>query len=141
MTLSEPFQKPTTMMYRNFLPNHPEVVKRIDDSIRRVKDAGKAPGILCGDVQLAQHYIEVGCLFTAVGSDIALLANSADTLAAMFRSQNPGRRLHAALRLAEWPSRAWLARLLTRDSPPRRDHGESLTEHWRSLTPDRAISR
>jgi hypothetical protein len=52
--------------------------------------------------------------------------NSADKLAAMVMSQNPGRRLHAALRLAEWPSRAWLAHLLTRDSPPRRDHGESL---------------
>jgi len=72
-------------------PTHPEVVKTIDDSIRRIKDAGAAPGILTADVKLAQHYIEAGCLFTAVGSDIGLLANAADQLAQMFRSQNPGR--------------------------------------------------
>jgi 4-hydroxy-2-oxoheptanedioate aldolase len=72
-------------------PNHPEVVKTIDDSIRRIKDAGNAPGILCGDAQLAQRYIELGCLFTAVGSDIGLLADSADQLARMFKSQNTGR--------------------------------------------------
>jgi 4-hydroxy-2-oxoheptanedioate aldolase len=72
-------------------PNHPEVVKTIDDSIRRIKDAGNAPGILTGDAKLAQHYIEAGCLFTAVGSDIGLLANAADQLAQMFRSQNLGR--------------------------------------------------
>jgi 4-hydroxy-2-oxoheptanedioate aldolase len=72
-------------------PTHPEVVKTIDDSIRRIKDAGNAPGILTGDAKLAQHYIEAGCLFTAVGSDIGLLVSAADQLAQMFRSQNPGR--------------------------------------------------
>ena len=72
-------------------PTHPEVVKTIDDTIRRIKDAGAAPGILTADAKLAQHYIEAGCLFTAVGSDIGLLANAADQLAQMFRSQNPGR--------------------------------------------------
>jgi 4-hydroxy-2-oxoheptanedioate aldolase len=49
------------------------------------------PGILSGDLQLAQHYIELGCLFAAVGSDIGLLANGAELLARTFRSQNPGR--------------------------------------------------
>jgi 4-hydroxy-2-oxoheptanedioate aldolase len=72
-------------------PAHPEVVKTIEDSIRRIKDAGSAPGILTGDLELAQRYIELGCLFTAVGSDIALLTNAADRLAARMRSQNPGR--------------------------------------------------
>src|ERR1700751_2714574 len=38
-------------------PNHPDVVKIIDDMILRIKDAGGAPGILCGDTELAQHYI------------------------------------------------------------------------------------
>ncbi len=70
---------------------HPEVVKTIDNSIRRIKDAGGVPGILTGDAKLAQRYIEAGCLFTAVGSDIGLLANAADQLAQTFRSQNPGR--------------------------------------------------
>jgi 4-hydroxy-2-oxoheptanedioate aldolase len=72
-------------------PNHPEVVKVIDDTIRRIKDAGSAPGILSGDPQLAQHYIELGCLFAAVGSDVGLLAKGADQLAEKFRGQNPGR--------------------------------------------------
>jgi 4-hydroxy-2-oxoheptanedioate aldolase len=72
-------------------PNHPEVVKMIDDMILRIKNAGSVPGILCGDAELAQHYIELGCLFAAVGSDTALLAKGADQLAAKFRSQNPGR--------------------------------------------------
>ena len=72
-------------------PNHPEVVKTMDEAIRRIKDAGSVPGILSGDAQLAQHYIEQGCLFAAVGSDIGLLANGVEQLAAKFRSQNPGR--------------------------------------------------
>jgi 4-hydroxy-2-oxoheptanedioate aldolase len=72
-------------------PNNPEVVKTIEGAIGRIKDCGKAPGILSGDPQLAQHYIEIGCLFAAVGSDIGLLANGAEQLARRFRSQNPGR--------------------------------------------------
>jgi 4-hydroxy-2-oxoheptanedioate aldolase len=59
--------------------------------IARIKAAGCAPGILTGDPELAQRYIELGCLFAAVGSDIGLLARGADQLAARFRSQNPGR--------------------------------------------------
>jgi 4-hydroxy-2-oxoheptanedioate aldolase len=72
-------------------PNHPEIVKIIDDMILQIKNAGCAPGILTGDAELAQRYIEQGCLFAAVGSDIGLLARGADQLAAKFRSQNPGR--------------------------------------------------
>jgi len=72
-------------------PNHPDMVKTIDDAIRRIKAAGRAPGILTGDAELAQHYIELGCLFAAVGSDIGLLRQGADQLAAKFRSQNPRR--------------------------------------------------
>jgi 4-hydroxy-2-oxoheptanedioate aldolase len=72
-------------------PGHPEVVKVIDDAVRRIKACGKAPGILTGDVKLAQHFIEIGCLFTAVGSDLGVLVNGAEQLASMFKSQNPGR--------------------------------------------------
>jgi 4-hydroxy-2-oxoheptanedioate aldolase len=72
-------------------PTHPEVIRIIDDMIVRIKEAGSAPGILTGDAELAQHYIELGCLFAAVGSDTGLLARGADQLAAKFRSQNPGR--------------------------------------------------
>jgi 4-hydroxy-2-oxoheptanedioate aldolase len=72
-------------------PNHPEVVKIIEMMIGRIKDTGRAPGILTGEAELAQRYIELGCLFAAVGSDIGLLTRGADQLAAKFRSQNPGR--------------------------------------------------
>jgi 4-hydroxy-2-oxoheptanedioate aldolase len=72
-------------------PTHPDVIKIIDDMIPRIKKAGAAPGILTGDVELAQHYIDLGCLFAAVGSDIGLLARGADQLAAKFKGQNPGR--------------------------------------------------
>jgi 4-hydroxy-2-oxoheptanedioate aldolase len=71
--------------------NHPEIVKTIDDMIERIGKAGCAPGILTGDAELAQHYIDQGCLFAAVGTDLGLLTRSADQLAAKFRDQNPGR--------------------------------------------------
>jgi len=51
-------------------PNHPDVIKIIDDMIPRIKNAGCAPGILTGDAELASNYIDRGCLFAAVGSDI-----------------------------------------------------------------------
>src|SRR5579872_2936940 len=72
-------------------PNHPEVVKIIEHTIQRIKNAGGAPGILSYDAELAQRYIELGCLFAAVGSDTSLLARGADQLAVKFRSQNAGR--------------------------------------------------
>ena len=68
-------------------PGHPEVVKIIDGAIERIKACGKAPGILTGDPNLAQHYIEQGCLFTAVGSDVGILVSGADQLAARFKGQ------------------------------------------------------
>lgn len=61
------------------------VLPRIDDAIRRIRAAGKAPGILTADEKLARHYVEIGCLFTAVGADVGLLARGADALAAKFK--------------------------------------------------------
>jgi 4-hydroxy-2-oxoheptanedioate aldolase len=72
-------------------PAHPEVVKVIDDTIRRIKTCGVAPGVLTGDTKLAQHYIEQGCQFTAVGSDIGVLVSGAKQLVRQFREQNPAR--------------------------------------------------
>lgn len=65
---------------------HPEVQSAIEDAIRRIVACGKPPGILIGDEALARRYLELGCLFTAVGSDLALLARGADALAARFNS-------------------------------------------------------
>lgn len=66
-------------------PGHPEVVAAIDDALARIKACGKAPGILTGDEGLARRFIGQGCLFTAVGSDVGILAREADQLAARHR--------------------------------------------------------
>lgn len=66
-------------------PGHPDVVAVIDDAITRIKARGKAPGILTGDEKLAHHFIEQGCLFTAVGSDVGLLTQSSERLAKTFK--------------------------------------------------------
>ena len=67
-------------------PTHPEVQAAIEDAIRRIRAHGKAPGILMADEKLAKHYIELGAQFVAVGVDTTLLARSAETLAARFKS-------------------------------------------------------
>ncbi len=66
-------------------PGHPEVVAAIDDAFRRIRACGKAPGILTGDATLAQHFIDIGGLFLAVGADQNLLRDSATALAARFK--------------------------------------------------------
>jgi 4-hydroxy-2-oxoheptanedioate aldolase len=66
---------------------HPEVQAAIEDAIRRLVAAGRPPGILSGDEALARRYLELGCLFTAVGSDLALLRTGADALAARFKAR------------------------------------------------------
>lgn len=58
----------------------------IDDAIRRIRKAGKAPGILTPNEADARHWLECGALFVAVGSDAGILARGADALAAKFRS-------------------------------------------------------
>jgi len=68
-------------------PGHPEVVKIIDNAIARIRACGKPAGILTGDESFAKHFIEQGCMFVAVGSDIGLLSKGAKTLV-----QNLGRR-------------------------------------------------
>lgn len=64
---------------------HPEVVTVIEEAIGRITAAGSIPGILMGDEALARRYIELGCLFTAVGSDVAMLARGAEQLARRFK--------------------------------------------------------
>ena len=67
-------------------PGHPEVIAAIEGAIAAIRAAGKAPGILTADPALAQHYIEQGCLFVAVGTDMSLLARATESLAAGFKS-------------------------------------------------------
>jgi len=65
-------------------PEHPQVQAAIEDAIRRIKAAGKAPGILMADEARARRYIELGALFVAVGSDVGMLARGSTALAARY---------------------------------------------------------
>ena len=64
---------------------HPVVQAAIEDAIARILKAGKAPGILTPDEKLAQHYIDLGAVFVAVGLDTNLLMRHTTALAARFK--------------------------------------------------------
>ena len=64
---------------------HPDVLPMIDGAIRRIRAAGKAPGVLTPNEQNARRWLECGALFVAVGADTGLLARSAEALAQRFK--------------------------------------------------------
>ncbi len=64
---------------------NPKVKPLIDDAIRRIRKAGKAPGILTPNEADARHWLECGALFVAVGADVGILARGAEALAAKFK--------------------------------------------------------
>lgn len=66
-------------------PKHPDVVAVIEDAIRRIRACGKPVGILSADNQLAQHYIDKGCNYIAVGGDLGLLVQASEALAKKFK--------------------------------------------------------
>lgn len=66
---------------------HPDVVAAIEDGVRAIVAAGKPAGILTLDPDFAQTCISWGTTFTAVGMDVALLAQSARALSARFRAE------------------------------------------------------
>jgi 4-hydroxy-2-oxoheptanedioate aldolase len=65
--------------------SNPKGVTVIDDAIKRIAKAGKAPGILMANEELAKHWLKLGATFVAVGADVGILARGADTLAAKYR--------------------------------------------------------
>ncbi|AWB07711.1 2-dehydro-3-deoxyglucarate aldolase (plasmid) [Azospirillum humicireducens] len=67
-------------------PKHPEVQAAIEDAIARIRACGKPAGILSADEALAKRYIELGCTFVAVGSDLGILARTSEQLAAKFKT-------------------------------------------------------
>ena len=71
-------------------PEHPDVQAVIEDGIRRVLAAGKAPGILMGDEKLARRYIELGAVFVAVGVDTSVLFKATTELASRYRNCKTG---------------------------------------------------
>ena len=65
---------------------NPKVKPLIDEAIRRIRKAGKAPGILTPNEADAKHWLGCGGLFVAVGADVGILARGAEALAAKFKS-------------------------------------------------------
>ncbi|SEO81435.1 2,4-dihydroxyhept-2-enedioate aldolase [Salinihabitans flavidus] len=65
---------------------HPDVKAAIAGGIARIREAGKAPGILMMDLQGAQEALGYGAVFVAVGIDVTLLAKAARALAAQARA-------------------------------------------------------
>jgi 4-hydroxy-2-oxoheptanedioate aldolase len=65
---------------------NPKVMPVIEDALRRIRKAGKAPGILTPSEDNARKQLAAGALFVAVGSDVGLLARGAEALAARFKS-------------------------------------------------------
>jgi len=64
---------------------NPKVKPVIDDAIRRIRKAGKAPGILTPSEADARQWLDCGALFVAVGADVGILARGAEALAQKFR--------------------------------------------------------
>ena len=64
---------------------HPEVWKVMEDAAKRIRKAGKAPGILVGEAD-GRRCLDMGYLFVAVGADVGMLARGSEALAAKFKS-------------------------------------------------------
>jgi len=69
-------------------PGHPDVVAAIDDALDRIRAAGKPAGILATDPAFTRRCLDRGTLFTAVGTDLALLLGAAEKLASDFKQQS-----------------------------------------------------
>ena len=64
---------------------HNEVWKAIEAAAKKIRQAGKAPGILVGEAD-AQRCLDLGYLFVAVGVDVGMLVRGTDAIAAKFKS-------------------------------------------------------
>lgn len=65
-------------------PAHPDVQAAIENAIDTIVASGKAAGIITPDPALAEHYLQRGCSFVAVGVDVLVFANAARQLRARF---------------------------------------------------------
>ena len=68
-------------------PGHPDVQAAIEDAIARIRQAGKAAGILSADERLARRYIELGAGFVAVGVDTTVLMRGLQGLVGKFKDK------------------------------------------------------
>jgi 4-hydroxy-2-oxoheptanedioate aldolase len=72
---------------------HPEVQAAIKDAARRIRSAGKSAGTLSGILDDVEPFFEMGFNFTAAGSDVGLLARSAESITARFHSAIPAEQI------------------------------------------------
>ena len=66
---------------------HPDVMAALKDAVTRIRAAGKPAGFLTGVVDDVESMFAMGFNFTAVGSDVGILARGAEQLAARFRKR------------------------------------------------------
>lgn len=66
-------------------PAAPEVQAEVEKALKRIQAAGKAAGILSGDLALAKRYLELGASFVAIGNDVTLFANATSRLLEDFK--------------------------------------------------------
>ena len=64
--------------------NHPDVVAAIEKAFARLKTLGVPVGIMALDPDAAENYIALGSVFTAVGVDLVMLADSVEALRRRF---------------------------------------------------------
>ena len=65
-------------------PGHPDVLAAIETAIKTILASGKAAGTLTSSPALAQHYLDMGCTFVAVGVDVLVFAHAARRLREQF---------------------------------------------------------
>jgi 4-hydroxy-2-oxoheptanedioate aldolase len=71
-------------------PGAPEVLDIIADMIRRIRAAGKAPGVLATEADWARVCLADGAQFVALGLDTVVLATGLRRLAASFTADRHG---------------------------------------------------
>jgi len=64
---------------------NPAVLPLIEAAMRRIREAGKAPGYLSPVEADAKRMLAAGAQFVAVGADVGLLARGAESLLARFK--------------------------------------------------------
>lgn len=64
--------------------SHPDVTDAVLRTFEAVKAQGKAVGVNAFDPTVAEEYVKAGASFVVVGSDVTLLAQASDALAARF---------------------------------------------------------
>lgn len=69
-------------------PGAPEVQVAVEAAIARIIASGKPAGIMTGDLKLAQHYLDLGATFVAVGNDVSLLMQAATHTRRQFASDD-----------------------------------------------------